>query len=82
MPSTLTQGGGGGGWAPATGAMAIAETAAAPANNMGIIFDSLAFIAVGYHERRTAKPKERRPCAAVVRLHPRHVVEFLQHYVV
>jgi hypothetical protein len=52
----LTQGGGGGGWAPATGAMAIAEAAAAPANNMGIIFDSWAFIEVGYHERRTAKP--------------------------
>jgi hypothetical protein len=44
--------------------MAIAEAAAAPANNMGIIFDSLAFIEFGYHERRTAKPKERlsKPC--------------------
>jgi hypothetical protein len=55
VPSALKHGGGGGGWEPATGAAAIA-TAAAPANNRGVIFVSFAFMSFGYHDRKALKP--------------------------
>jgi len=39
----------------AAGAAAIAA-AAAPANNMGVIFVSFTIMQFGYHDRRPAKP--------------------------